>query len=468
MNQFMTKDFLLSTQTARTLYHDYASKMPIIDYHCHVNPKEIYENVKYKNISQLWLSGDHYKWRMMRLNGVDEYYITGGASDKEKFLKFAEALPKAIGNPMYHWCHLELKAYFGYEGVLNKDTAEEVWSQAEKVLAGDNMGVRDIIEKSRVTFIGTTDDPCDTLEYHKLLAEDESFKTVVAPSFRPDKALAFNAPTWREYISALGASAGIEINTFADLKKAFSLRIEYFNENGCRASDHGMNYAVYKAVSDEECERIFALAKDGNTVSDSELEAVQTSLVLFCAGEYKKHGWVMQIHYNCLRNPNTAMFNKLGPDTGFDCIGPRNCSNELAKLLDAMYNDDEMPRLVLYSLDSSDNSFIDTLVGAFQQAGYPGTLQHGSAWWFNDTKNGMREQMITLASLGLLGNFIGMLTDSRSFLSYTRHEYFRRILCQLIGEWVENGEYPADMEYLGEMVQNISYNNAKNFFNLEV
>lgn len=468
MNQFMTKDFLLSTQTARTLYHDYASKMPIIDYHCHVNPKEIYDNVRYTNISQLWLSGDHYKWRIMRLNGVDEYYITGGASDKEKFLKFAEALPKAIGNPMYHWCHLELKTYFGYEGVLNKETAEEVWKLSEKVLAGGDMGVRDIICKSRVTFIGTTDDPCDSLEYHKLLAEDESFETVVAPSFRPDKALAFNAPFWREYVSALGKSAKIEINTFADLKKALSLRIEYFNENGCRASDHGMNYAVYNAVSDDECERIFALAKGGDSISESELEAVQTSLVLFCASEYKKHGWVMQIHYNCLRNPNTAMFNKLGPDTGFDCIGPRNCSGELAKLLDTMYNNDAMPRLVLYSLDSGDNSFIDTLAGAFQQAGYPGTLQHGSAWWFNDTKNGMREQMTTLASLGLLGNFIGMLTDSRSFLSYTRHEYFRRILCQLIGEWVENGEYPADIEYLGQMVQNISYNNAKKFFGTEV
>lgn len=468
MNQFMTKDFLLTTQTAKTLYHDYASKMPIIDYHCHVNPKEIYDNVRYTNISQLWLSGDHYKWRIMRLNGVDEYYITGGASDKEKFLKFAEALPKAIGNPMYHWCHLELKTYFGYEGVLNKDTAEEVWEHTEKVLAGDDMGVRDIIRKSRVTFIGTTDDPCDSLEYHKLLAEDETFETVVAPSFRPDKALAFNASFWRDYISAIGKSAGMDINSFDDLKKALSVRIEYFDKNGCRASDHGMNYVVYNEVSDEECERIFALAKSGSKISESELEAVQTSLVLHCAGEYKKHGWVMQIHYNCLRNPNTAMFNKLGPDTGFDCIGPRNCSGELAKLLDTMYNNDAMPRLVLYSLDSGDNAFIDTLAGSFQQAGYPGTLQHGSAWWFNDTKNGMREQMTTLASLGLLGNFIGMLTDSRSFLSYTRHEYFRRILCQLIGEWVENGEYPADIEYLGQTVQNISYNNAKNFFGTEV
>lgn len=468
MKKFMTEDFLLTTETAKILYHNYCEKMPIIDYHCHVNPKEIYENVKFKNISQLWLSGDHYKWRLMRLNGVDEYYITGQASDKEKFLKFAEALPKAIGNPMYHWCHLELKTYFGYDGVLNKDTAEEVWAQAEKVLAGDNMGVRDIIKKSNVTFIGTTDDPCDSLEYHKLLAQDDSFETVVAPSFRPDKALNFKAPLWRNYISDLGKSAEMEIKSFADLKTALSKRIEYFAENGCRASDHGLNYAVYVEADEEECENIFARAISGENISDRESEAVQTNLVLFCAKEYKKHGWVMQIHYNCLRNPNSKMFEQLGPDTGFDCIGPRNCSQELACLLDAMYKNDEMPRMVLYSLDSGDNAFIDTLVGAFQQPGCNGSLQHGSAWWFNDTKKGMIEQMSSLASLGILGNFIGMLTDSRSFLSYTRHEYFRRILCQLIGEWVENGEYPDDIEYLGETVKNISYNNAKKFFNLEV
>ena len=469
MTEFMTKDFLLDTDTAKVLYHDYAADLPIIDYHCHVSPKEIYEDLRFENITQLWLYGDHYKWRLMRSNGVSEEYITGkNTSDKDKFLKFAETLPKAIGNPMYHWCHFELKRYFGYEGILNADTAEEVWNVTSEKLKEAHMSVRGIIKMSNVAFIGTTDDPIDSLEWHGKIAEDKSFDTVVAPSYRPDKALNLNADIFPGYIKTLSEVADVEIKDIASLKEALYKRMKHFDAYGCKASDHGINYPVYCEMSEDEMNAALVKAMAGEKVSGKELEAVQTEMILFCAEKYAELGWAMQIHYNCMRNPNTVMFNKLGPDTGFDVIGPHNGSVALAKLLDKMYLSGKMPKIILYSLDAGDNSFIDTLLGAFQREGYPGTIQHGSAWWFNDTKNGMREQMISLASLGLLGNFVGMLTDSRSFLSYTRHEYFRRILCQLIGQWVEAGEYPNDMKALAQITKDISFYNAKRFFDLEV
>ena len=467
MSGFMTEDFLLYNDTAKRLYHDFSKELPIIDYHCHVSPKEIYEDKRFENITELWLSGDHYKWRLMRSNGVSEDYITGDKPAKEKFIKFAELLYKAIGNPMYHWCHFELKNYFGYEGILNADTAEEVWALTEAKLKEEGMSVRGIIEKSNVAFIGTTDDPIDSLEYHQKIREEGKMKAVVAPSFRPDKALNLNNDGFDSYIRTLSEVSGVEINSIASLKKALTLRMEHFNKCGCKASDHGINFPVYEIMAESDLDAILSRAIGGEKVSEKELAAVQTELLIFCAAEYKRLGWAMQIHYNCMRNPNSRMFRKLGPDTGFDVIGPYNGSAALAKLLDAMYSADAMPRTILYSLDSGDNSAIDTLLGAFQQEGYPGTLQHGSAWWFNDTMNGMREQMKSLASLGLLGNFVGMLTDSRSFLSYTRHEYFRRILCGMFGEWVEKGEYPDDIETLGKIVEDISYGNAKRFFGLE-
>ncbi len=467
MGGFMTEDFLLYNDTAKKLYHSYSKSLPIIDYHCHVSPKEIYEDEKFENITELWLSGDHYKWRLMRSNGVSEDYITGDKPAKEKFLKFAELLPKAIGNPMYHWCHFELKRYFGYEGVLSADTAEEVWSLTEEKLRNEKMSVRDIIEKSNVAFIGTTDDPIDSLEYHQKIKEEGKLKTVVAPSFRPDKAFNLNMDGYADYIRTLSEVSGVSINSVASLKEALRGRMEHFNNCGCKASDHGINFPVYEIMTAEEMDKALVKAISGEKVSDKELFAVQTEMILFCAEEYYKLGWAMQIHYNCLRNPNTRMFRKLGPDTGFDIIGPYNGSVALTKLLDRMYLSEKMPKIILYSLDSGDNSFIDTLLGAFQQEGYPGTIQHGSAWWFNDTMNGMREQMKSLASLGLLGNFVGMLTDSRSFLSYTRHEYFRRILCGMLGEWVEKGEYPDDINALGKIAEDISYGNAKRFFGLE-
>ncbi|MBQ2939179.1 MAG: glucuronate isomerase [Clostridia bacterium] len=467
MTAFMTKDFLLSNDTAKVLYHQYAADCPIVDYHCHVSPKEIYEDRRFENITQVWLGGDHYKWRIMRSNGVEERYITGDASDREKFQKFAEALPRAIGNPMYHWCHLELKTYFGYEGILNGDTAEEVWQLAAKKLQQPEMSVRGLIAQSNVAFVGTTDDPIDSLEWHEKLAADKTMKTVIAPSFRPDKALNIDKAGWLTYIRTLSVVAGVDIVDLATLKEALGRRIKFFNEHGCKASDHGLDRTVYRPASEDEVNTVIAKGLNGEAVTADEADALKTALLLFCAAEYRRYGWVMQLHYNCLRNNNTAMFNRLGPDTGFDCIGPYNGSAALAQLLDALDQNDQLPRTILYSLDPNDNEFIGTLIGCFQSSECAGKLQHGSGWWFNDNKTGMQEQMTSLANLGLLGNFVGMLTDSRSFLSYTRHEYFRRILCDLIGRWVENGEYPADMTVLGGLVRDICNRNAVRYFRLE-
>ncbi len=466
MVKFLDKNFLLTTKTAQRLYEKHAAALPIIDYHCHVSPQEIYEDRRFENITELWLGGDHYKWRVMRSNGVDEYYITGDADPYEKFLKFATALPKAIGNPMYHWCHMELKKYFGYEGVLNEKTAAEVYALCSQKLQEDGMSVRGIIKKSNVAFIGTTDDPIDSLEYHKKLAEDDTFDTVVAPSFRPDKALNIDKAGWREYIAKLSEVSGVEINDLDTLKEALGKRIAYFAENGCRASDHGLDRMVYAEADEGAINALISRGLAGEAVSADEAEALKTELLVFCAKEYARLGWVMQLHYNCMRNPNSKMFGLLGPDTGFDCIGPDNGSRKLASLLDRLNATDSLPKTILYSLDASDNAFIDTLIGAFQGTEIEGKIQHGSAWWFNDNKQGMRDQLISLANLSLLGNFVGMLTDSRSFLSYTRHEYFRRILCGLVGEWVENGEYPADDEALAAIVEGICYTNAKKYFGL--
>ena len=467
MKKFMDENFLLTTETAERLYHSYAKNMPIVDYHCHVSPKEIYEDKRFENITQVWLYGDHYKWRIMRSNGVDEKYITGDGTDKEKFFAFAKALPKTIGNPMYHWCHLELKTYFGYEGLLNEKTAEEVWNLTSEKLQSPNMGVRGLIEQSNVTFIGTTDDPTDSLEWHEKLAADKSMKTTVAPSFRPDKALNIDKAGWKEYIEKLSAVSGIEIDGIDSLKTALSKRIDFFAAHGCKASDHGLDYTVCEETTEEEVDEIVKKGLAGTSVTQKEADKLKTELLLFCASEYVRVGFVMQLHFNCLRNPNSVMFKKLGPDTGFDVIGPYNGSVGLCKFLDKVNASGKLPRTILYSLDGGDNAFIDTVLGAFQSSEVAGKIQHGSAWWFNDNKQGMREQMISLANLGVLGNFIGMLTDSRSFLSYTRHEYFRRILCGLIGEWVESGEYPDDEEALSEIVKGICYDNAKRYFRLE-
>lgn len=465
MNKFLNNDFLLNTRVSKKLYYDFASKMPIIDYHCHVSPQEIYEDRKFENITQIWLGGDHYKWRLMRSNGIEEKYITGDASDYDKFKMFAKTLKKAIGNPMYHWCHLELKNYFGYDGILNENSAEEVWNIANEKL--QSMSVRSIIKQSNVAFIGTTDDPIDDLKWHRLLKEDKSFTTTVAPSFRPDKALNIEKEGWIKYIKQLSLVSHIEINSLSSLKEALKSRIDYFDSLGCKASDHGLDYFFYEESSDEELNTLFINALNNKELTNNEIEKIKTDLLIFCSKCYKEKNWVMQLHFNCLRNPNTAMFNKLGPDTGFDCIGPHNGTKALAKFLNKTYSLDILPKTIIYSLDANDNAFIDTLIGSFQSSEVCGKIQHGSAWWFNDNKQGMQDQLISLANLSLLGNFVGMLTDSRSFLSYTRHEYFRRILCNLIGTWVENGEYPEDYEALEELVKGICFTNALKYLGLE-
>ena len=460
----MDKDFLLETETAKTLYHQYAAQMPIIDYHCHIVPQEIAEDRRFENITQVWLGGDHYKWRMIRSNGVPEEEITGDADDRTKFQRFAEAMPKAIGNPMYHWTHLELKTYFGYNGALNGDTAEEVWNLCNRKLKEDpSLSVRGIIRQSNVKVIGTTDDPSDTLEYHAAIAKEISdFKVV--PSYRPDKAVNIYKDGFVEYIGKLGAANGVEIKTVEDVKKALSIAMDRFESLGCKASDHGLDYVMYRPATDEQVEAIFQKAMAGEAITMEEAEMYVTAIVLFCGREYARRNWVMQIHYCVQRNTNTKRFEALGPDVGCDCISAHECSEALTALLNAMDKDDLLPKTVLYSLNPSDNALLGSIIGCFQGTGAAGKIQHGSAWWFNDNKTGMQTQMTDLANLSLLGNFIGMLTDSRSFLSYTRHEYFRRILCNLIGGWVENGEYPNDIPALGAMVQDICYNNAKNYF----
>ncbi len=463
--KFLSEDFLLSNKTARTLYHSYAAKMPIYDYHCHIDAKDIYEDRRFENITDVWLSGDHYKWRIMRSNGIPEYYITGDAPAKEKFFKFAQTLPRCIGNPMYHWCHLELKNYFGYEGVLNAETAEAVWNLTSARLSEGSFSARGIIDASNVAMIGTTDDPCSNLEYHKLLAESD-LSAKVCPSFRPDNAINIHKVGFSDYIGKLSSACGFEIRSVSDVKRALSARIEYFAECGCRATDHGLDYVMFRKAPFDEVEAVFSKAMAGEMPSREECEIYQTELLLHCAREYSRLGLVMQIHFSCMRNPNSRMLASLGPDTGFDCMAVTDSCVALYRLMDELESTSELPRTILYSLNPADDQWIDTLIGAFQSDEIAGKLQHGSAWWFNDNKVGMQNQLTSLANLGILGNFVGMLTDSRSFLSYARHEYFRRILCNLLGTWVENGEYPDDITTLGAIVEDICSQNAKKYFNL--
>ena len=459
-------DFLLQNETAKNLYHHYAKSLPIVDYHCHINPQEIAEDRKFDNITQIWLGGDHYKWRLIRSNGVPEQEVTGDAGDRDKFQRFAEMLPRAIGNPMYHWTHLELKRYFDYDGVLNGDTAEEVWNLCNARLHEDSMSVRNIIRDSNVAMIGTTDDPVDDLRWHRQIAAEGSCTAIVAPSFRPDKAVNIDKPGFVPYIASLAAAAGMSITSASDVKEALSRRLAFFAANGCRSSDHGLDYAVYAPASEEEVESIFKKAMADAPVSRSEAEKYKTAILLHLGQEYRARGIVMQIHYGVQRNTNSVMFDSIGPDTGFDCISVRNSGEAITGFLNALNCAGGLPKTVLYSLNPHDNELLGSIIGCFQGSEIPGKIQHGSAWWFNDTKSGMEAQLRSLANLSILGNFIGMLTDSRSFLSYTRHEYFRRILCNLLGTWVENGEYPNDEKQLGALVQDICFFNAKRYFGI--
>lgn len=468
MKQFMDKEFLLSTPAASRLFHEYADACPVLDYHCHINPREIAEDKQFLNITEVWLGGDHYKWRLMRSNGIDEHFITGDASPREKFQKWAETLEKAIGNPLYHWSHLELQRYFGYMGILNRNTAEEVWNLCNEKLQNPSMSVRSIIKMSNVTLICTTDDPIDTLEWHKMIKEDDSFDVAVLPAWRPDKAMNIEKADFSEYLGKLSAASGIQVNDLASLKDALKNRMEFFHNNGCSVSDHALEFIYYSPADDSEIDAILKKRLSGNAVTRAEELKFKTAFMLFAGREYHRLGWAMQLHFGCKRDNNSLSYRKLGPDTGYDCINNYAPSSLAADFLNSLICTDQLPKTVLYSLNPNDNAYIDAILGCFQDSTAVGKIQHGSAWWFNDHKQGMTDQMVSLANLGILSNFIGMLTDSRSFLSYTRHEYFRRILCDLIGGWVENGEYPEDYQALGEIVKGISYENAVRYFGFDL
>ncbi len=468
MKTFMDKDFILTNKTAVKLYHNFAEKVPVLDYHCHINPAEIANDRQFSNITEVWLGGDHYKWRFMRSCGVEEKFITGDASDHDKFIAFAKCLGRAIGNPLHHWSHLELQRYFDYHGALNEKTAEDVWKLCNEKLQKKDMSVRNLIKKSGVTLICTTDDPIDSLMYHEAIKNDKDFDVQVLPAWRPDKAMNLEKPNYTDYLEKLSEAAGFKISTFSDLISALRSRMDYFAEKGCSVSDHGLEYVMYNPASSEEIEAIFKKRLNGETVSRQEELKFKTEFMLAMGREYKKKNWVMQLHYGCKRDNNTRMFQKLGPDTGFDTIMAETSSTDLANFLDALCVDDALPKTIIYSLNPEDNAAIGTVLGCFQDSSCVAKIQQGSAWWFNDHKIGMENQIKSLASVGNLSGFVGMLTDSRSFLSYTRHEYFRRILCNVIGEWVENGEYPYDEDILGSIVKDISYNNAVRYFGFDL
>ena len=461
----MNEDFLLTTDTAKKLYHEYAEKMPIIDYHCHLSPREIAENIQFKNITELFLGGDHYKWRYMRAMGVDERLIRGDGDDYEKFLAYAKCISLAIGNPLYHWTHLELKRVFGIEEPLNERTAPAIWENANAMLATEEFRARRLIEKFNVKVVCTTDDPASNLEYHEQIAKDPTFKVKVLPAFRPDAAIKIGMSAYKGYIETLSEVSGVKIECAEDVVKALMQRAKFFDEHGCRASDHGLDTVPYEPIDMAKVNEAFALAMKGEKPCDALIDVYRTYILVSMGRVYKELGWAQQYHVNAQRNNNTNAYEKGGADIGFDSISDEKVAYKLNRLLDEQEKTGNLPKTILYSLNPTDNYVIGTTIGNFQtESGIPGKLQFGSAWWFCDQRDGMVDQMKTLAALGALSTFVGMLTDSRSFVSYPRHEYFRRILCEILGTWVENGEYPADWDALKTIVEGICYNNAKKYF----
>ncbi|QDI92880.1 glucuronate isomerase [Salicibibacter halophilus] len=465
MKTFNAEDFLLFNQTAKELYHNYAKHMPIIDYHNHLVPEEILQDKNYKNIAEIWLAGDHYKWRAMRANGISEAYITGDKSDYEKFLAWAETVPNTIGNPLYHWTHLELSRYLGINELLDRETAPAIWEEANEKLAKPELSARSLLEKENVVFVGTTDDPADDLATHQQLA-NEDISTTVSPSYRPDKALQVESDDFFSWVQQLERAANITIDHYDDFLQALIKRIDYFDAHGCRSSDHGINAMFYEAATKENVAGVFQKRKDGEALTTKEIDQFKTYTLLRLAETYAEKDWSMQFHIGPLRNNNTRMFEKLGPDSGFDSMGDRLLAEPLANFLNALEVNEKLPKTILYTLNPRDNPVLAAMAGNFQSGDIPGKVQFGTAWWFNDNIDGMEDQMKTLANIGLISNFVGMLTDSRSFLSFSRHEYFRRILCNLLGTWVEEGKAPKDMKLLQKYVENICYYNAKRFFNL--
>ena len=468
MKSFMDEDFLLQTDTARYLYHDFAEAMPIFDYHCHISPQEISEDRRFNNLSEIWLHGDHYKWRAMRTNGVDEKYCTGNASDWEKFQKWAETAPYTMRNPLYHWTHLELRHPFGIKTLLNPTTARQIWDECNSKLQSVDFSCRGIIRKANVNVICTTDDPVDTLEYHRNIRES-GFEVKVIPAWRPDKAMAIEDPiAFNAYLNLLEAASDISIASFDHFMAALNKRHLYFHENGCRLSDHGLETIYAATYTSEEIKVIFNSLRSGKTVTAEEILKFKSAMLYEFAVMDHSRNWTQQFHLGAMRNNNTRIFESLGADKGFDSIGDYPVGTALSKFMNRLDYNQKLTRTILYNLNPADNDLMATMIGNFQDGMTPGKIQWGSGWWFLDQKVGITDQLNTLSNMGLLSRFVGMLTDSRSFLSYSRHEYFRRILCNLIGKDVENGEIPEDMVFLGKMVQDISYNNASSYFDFGV
>lgn len=464
MNKFMTEDFMLHNEYAKMLFNKYAKDVPIFDFHCHLEAKEIYENKNIQSITQAWLGGDHYKWRVMRACGIEEKYITGDADDYEKFEKYAEIMPYLIGNPIYHWTHLELKNYFGIDYCLDKSTAKEIYNKCNELLKKDEYRPRGLIKMSNVIGVCTTNDPIDTLEYHKKL-EKEDLGFVVKPAFRPDNVIYIEKDTFTSYLKKLSNISEQEIKDFTSLKKALSKRIKFFNENGCKASDQAFEYIPYKRSNEEEINKIVRKKISGEEISKKEEEKFKTEIFIFLASEYKKYDWAMEIHVGVIRNNSKKLFEALGADVGGDAQSDLPFAKNLANILSDMEEESGLPRIVIFPLNPKDQYPVMTIAGSFNRANEDNisTVQLGTAWWHLDHKEGMIEQLKIFSQVGVLSKFIGMLTDSRSFLSYPRHEYFRRILCNFIGELVEKEEYPADEEFLGKIVEDICLNNSKKF-----
>lgn len=461
---FINDDFLLTTDAARELYHGYAEKMPIIDYHCHLPPAEIAEDKTWENIAQVWLGGDHYKWRQMRSNGVDERFVTGDASWHDKFVKFAETMEVLLKNPLFDWSHLELARYFGVEERLSRATAESIWERCNARLREPGFSARGFMVRSNVKAVCTTDDPVDTLEHHKAVA-DSGFAVRVLPTWRSDKAGKIDEPAaWNAWMDRLAAAAGTPVRTWDDFLDAMDKRHAFFESRGCVISDYGITEIFAAPYTTGEIKAIFRKVREGGVATPAEAYKFKSAWLYegLCADA--RANWSTQLHYSCLRNANSRMMQKLGPDTGFDCIGEWNVAESLARLFDRLESEDALPRTILYSLNPKDNEMLASLMGSFQKGPDRGKLQLGAAWWFLDQKDGMKKQIEALAALGCLGNFVGMLTDSRSFLSYTRHEYFRRIFCGKLGEEMARGEIPNDIAWVGGLVEDIAYNNANRYF----
>ncbi len=465
MKPFLNEDFLLQSKTAQSLYHDFAKDMPIVDYHNHLIPQQIAEDKQFDNITQIWLYGDHYKWRAMRAHGVDEKYITGNASDEEKFMKWAETVPYTMRNPLYHWTHLELQRYFGVTELLNKDSAKRIYDHCNALLRTKEFSVRNLLLKMKVEVVCTTDDPTDSLEFHKAIA-DSGYGVKVLPTFRPDKAMAVDDElAFVEYVNKLSEVVGTEITSLSEYKSAIRSRHDFFHAMGGRLSDHGLEQIYAEDYEDSEIELIFNRLMSGKLISQKEKWQFKSAMLVYFAHLDHEKGWTQQFHLGALRNNNARLLGALGPDTGFDSIGDFEQAKPLSNFLNKLDSTNQLAKTILYNLNPRDNELLATMIGNFQDGTIVGKMQFGSGWWFLDQKDGMEKQINALSNMGLLSHFVGMLTDSRSFLSFPRHEYFRRILCNLIGQDVENGELPADMPWLGKMVQDISYHNAAKFFN---